>query len=146
MIPTFTLSKNDLAYLLFRTLAIPSLRQLQGLVLSLSSPFLMIGEHRWLQRNKAKNHQNREFAVREDYREAVITGFHGRPPRLQRVTGYAHAGVFFIQGSSCWWHMSLCSLSSRVRLMGLHLRGSATMLRWTISRREHARSSGLLAL
>jgi hypothetical protein len=71
MIPTFTLSKNDLAYLLFRTLALPFLRQLQGLVLFLSSPFLMIGEHRWLQRKEAKNHQNRESAVREDFREAV---------------------------------------------------------------------------
>jgi hypothetical protein len=137
MIPTFTLSKNDLAYLLFRTLAISSLRQLQGwhVHVSLLFPFLTIGEHRWLQRQETRNHQNREFAVHGHAREAF--GYWVlRSTTMAAMRLGMHAGVFFFKvhlaGGTRFREVS----SSRHRLMGLHLRGSATILWWAIFRRE----------
>jgi hypothetical protein len=129
MIPTFTLSKNDLAYLLYRTLAISSLRQSQGchVHVSLSFPFLTIGEHKWLQRQEMRNDQNREFAVHGHAREAL--GYWvSRLSTKAAMRLHMHAGIFFIQGLSCWRHTVPEVSSSRYRLMGLHLRGSATIL------------------
>jgi hypothetical protein len=147
MIPTFTLSNNDLAHLLFRTVAILSLRQLQRWHrnVSFSYSLLVIGEHKWSQTKEVRNHtKSRVLLFTDIIGWLSVAGFYGWLSRLPCVSRPA-CGRFLVHGSLCWWYTSLRGRASRLRLTGLHLRGTATVLWWTPLRQEHTGSGGLHA-
>jgi hypothetical protein len=100
MIPTFTLSKNDLAYLLFRTATILSLRRPRaGIVnVSFSYPLLMIGEHKWWHMKGMKAFPKTRFTVHEHHGMALGCWSLWLAIGLQCVTGL-HAGDFFCRAS-----------------------------------------------
>lgn len=95
MTPTFTLSKNDLASLLFRTVGFWSLQPLQGWHRNsfFSYPFLMIGEHTRLQTKGMRVPSKIAICTVHEH-HGMALGYWTR-----KLVQGLHAGVFFYRDS-----------------------------------------------
>lgn len=112
MTPTFTLSRNDLATLLLRTVGFLSLRPLQGWHRNsfFSYPFLTIGEHTRL--------QTKGMRVRSKIAICTVHEHHGMALGYwtRKLVQGLHAGVFFYRDSFLAAHELMKPHPSGLRL------------------------------